>query len=304
MRFVAEAGKFGFQFQKSAGEFWLSDWKKVAKFSEEYLCIWENSFEVEYKGDAHLLKQGQRTLSWEIEARSRDEQSMILRENFHIGNRRLGTQHIRRVTKASQGATFIRGYGLVKLDQDQVEDFEWWQRNRGDAKRANWPRYMLFSLLPENIYAHGRTDIWNFGEIRSKIWKPMELERNFHFFALSDARSCSHLHALHQLGCHPLLADEMGLGKTVQTLALVSSNPSPELPDLVTCPASVVPVWVKEAAKHFPKVKVRVLCKDETFENAEDACLWIASYTQLRRHRHLLDKVNFRYAVLDEATAH
>ena len=163
MRFVAEAGKFGFQFQKSAGEFSLSDWKQVAKFSEEYLSVWENSFEVEYKGDAHLLKQGQRTLSWEIEARSRDEQSMILRENFHIGNRRLGTQHIRRVTKASQGATFIRGYGLVKLDQDQVEDFEWWQRNRGDAKRANWPRYMLFSLFARKYLrtrADGHLELW------------------------------------------------------------------------------------------------------------------------------------------------
>ena len=70
-----------------------------------------------------------------------------MRENFHIGSRRLGTQHIRRVTRAMQGATFIRGYGLVKLDQDQLEDFEWWQRNRGDAKRAHWPRYMLFSLF-------------------------------------------------------------------------------------------------------------------------------------------------------------
>ena len=55
---------------------------------------------------------------------------MTLRENFHIGNRRLGTHQIRRVTRARQGATFIQGYGLVKLDQDQVEDFEWWQRNR------------------------------------------------------------------------------------------------------------------------------------------------------------------------------
>ena len=301
MRFVAEAGKFGFQFQKSAGEFWLSDWKQVAKFSEEHLAGWESSFEVEYKGDAHLLKEGQRTLSWEIEARSRDEQSMILRENFHIGNRRLGTQHIRRVTKATQGATFIRGYGLVKLDQDQVEDFEWWQRNRGDAKRANWPRYMLFSLFARKYLrtrADGHLEIW-----RDSI-KNLETNgvgKKFAFLRPYQMQGVAHLHALHQLGCHPLLADEMGLGKTVQTLALLSSSASSELPDLVTCPASVVPVWVKEAAKHFPKLKVRVLCKDETFEDAENPYLWIASYTQLRRHRHLLDKVNFRYAVLDEA---
>ena len=123
MRFVTEAGKHGFQFQKEAGEFLLSDWKKVAKLADETLENWENSFVVQYGGDAHLLKQGQRTLSWEIEARSRDKESMILRENFHIGSRRLGTQHIRRVTRAMQGATFIRGYGLVKIGPRSIGRF-------------------------------------------------------------------------------------------------------------------------------------------------------------------------------------
>ena len=301
MRFVTEAGKLGFVFQKDGGDFLLNDWKKVAKVAEESLKNWEHSFEMEYGGDAHLLKHGQRTLSWEIEARSRDDESMILRENFHIGNRRLGTQHIRRVTRAKQGATFISGYGLVRLDQDQVEDFEWWQRNRGDAKRAQWPRYMLFSLFARKYLrtrADGQLEHW-----RDSIKKLSTngVGKKFTFLRPYQIQGVAHLHALHQLGCHPLLADEMGLGKTVQTLALLSSGDSQNLPDLVTCPASVVPVWVKEAAKHFPKLKVKVLCKEETFAASEESCLWIASYTQLRRHRQLLDDVEFRYAVLDEA---
>ncbi|MEK9783299.1 MAG: SNF2-related protein, partial [Opitutales bacterium] len=41
--------------------------------------------------------------------------------------------------------------------------------------------------------------------------------------------------------------------------------------------------------------------KGNTFENYTEPCLWVASYTQLRRHRHLLDKQDFRYAILDEA---
>ena len=301
MRFVAEAGKLGFEFQKGTGEFLLSDWKKVARLADDSLANWENSFAIEYSGDAQLLKHGQRTLTWEIEARSRDDESMILRENFHIGNRRLGTQHIRRVTKARQGATFIRGYGLVKLDQDQVEDFEWWQRNRGDAKRAHWPRYMLFSLFARKYLktrADGQLENWR-DSIKSLHTNGVG--KKFSFLRPYQMEGVAHLHALHQLGCHPLLADEMGLGKTVQTLALLSSTSSQELPDLVTCPASVVPVWVKEAAKHFPKLKVRILCKEDTFEHSEESCLWIASYTQLRRHRHLLEDSQFRYAVLDEA---
>jgi superfamily II DNA or RNA helicase len=301
MRFVTEAGKLGFVFQKESGDFLLNDWKKVAKLADESLRLWEDSFEIEYGGDAHLLKHGQRTLSWEIEARSRDEESMILRENFHIGNRRLGTQHIRRVTKAKHGATFIRGYGLVKLDQDQVEDFEWWQRNRGDAKRARWPRYMLFSLFARKYLktrADGQLDKWRDS---IKNLHTNGVGKKFSFLRPYQMQGVAHLHALHQLGCHPLLADEMGLGKTVQTLALLSSNPTTNQSDLVTCPASVVPVWVKEAAKHFPKLKVRVLCKEASFEQNDEPCLWVASYTQLRRHRHLLDQVEFRYAVLDEA---
>jgi SNF2 family DNA or RNA helicase len=160
---------------------------------------------------------------------------------------------------------------------------------------------MLFSLFARKYLrtrADGQLEHW-----RDSIKK---LETNgvgkkFAFLRPYQMQGVAHLHALHQLGCHPLLADEMGLGKTVQTLALISSDLTQDLPDLVTCPASVVPVWVKEAAKHFPKLKVRVLCKEENFEAADEPCLWIASYTQLRRHRHLLDKVNFRYAVLDEA---
>ena len=51
----------------------------------------------------------------------------------------------------------------------------------------------------------------------------------------------------------------------------------------------------------FPKSKLMVLNKDTQFSNNLDPCLWVASYTQLRRHRHLLDDNKFRYAILDEA---
>ena len=43
-------------------EIFFNDWKKVAKVAEESLKNWEHSFEMEYGGDAHLLKHGQRTL--------------------------------------------------------------------------------------------------------------------------------------------------------------------------------------------------------------------------------------------------
>ena len=109
------------------------------------------------------------------------------------------------------------------------------------------------------------------------------------------------MHALHGLGCHGLLADEMGLGKTVQTLALLEANKKRESSDLVICPASVVPVWGREAKERCPRTAIKILSKDEIFGVEESPCLWVASYTQLRRHRHLLDNHSFRYAILDEA---
>ena len=72
-------------------------------------------------------------------------------------------------------------------------------------------------------------------------------------------------------------------------------------PDLVTCPASVVPVWEKEAKERFPQIKIQILNKENYFTQDGEPCLWVSSYTQLRRHRHLLDQFHFRYAILDEA---
>ena len=103
------------------------------------------------------------------------------------------------------------------------------------------------------------------------------------------------------LGTHPLLADEMGLGKTLQTLSLLLSAPS-DSPALVVCPASVVPVWVGEAARFFPGAVVRVLGRGCSWAKIPGGVsLWVSSYAQLLRNRELLVGVEFEYAVLDEA---
>lgn len=301
MRFVAEANDKGFSFQKDTGTFTLSDWHKIATLSEESLHKWQKSFSIRLEGEARLLKHGQRILNWEIEARSRSEDSMVLRESFQLGSHRLGRESIRKISSARMGTTFIRGHGLVKLDQKQVDDFDWWQRNKGDVKRTSWPKYMLFSLFARK-YLKTRSD----GKLADWETSIRKIETNgiakkFSFLRQYQKQGVAHIHALHQLGCHALLADEMGLGKTIQSLALLASNPDDSRVDLVVCPASVVQVWVKEAKERFPQIRVKVLNRDNRFEPNSDSCLWVASYTQLRRHRSLLDKTDFRYAILDEA---
>ena len=301
MSFVAEAGKQGFVFEKKKGLFRLKDWKKVALFAQDTLPYWRNTFTLQFEGDAQLLKHGQRKLSWEIEARSKNDEEMTLSESFQLGPHRLGSEHTRKISKARNGTTFIRGHGLVRLDQDQLEDFEWWQRNRGDTRRTNWPRYMLFSLFARK-YLNARPD-GKLADWQTSILNPEKngVAKKYSFLRPYQKDGVAHLNTLHKLGCHGLLADEMGLGKTVQALVIISINTKQILPDLVICPASVVPVWVREVKERFPQIKVQILNKENNFAKSEEPCLWVASYTQLRRHRHLLDDNQFRYAILDEA---
>ncbi len=301
MNFVAETSKHGFKFENLKGHFRLKDWKKIATFSEETLHKWEGVFKLQFEGDAHLLRYGQRKLNWEIEARSRSKGEMTLRENFKLGSHRLGNEHSKKIAKSRNGSTFVPGHGLVKLDQEQLDDYEWWQRNRGNSRRTHWPRYMLFSLFARK-YLNARPD-GKLADWQKAISNPEKnrISKKFSFLRPYQKDGISHLNSLHNLGCHGLLADEMGLGKTIQALTIIAGNPNQEFSDLVTCPASVVPVWEREAKQRFPQIKTQILNKENNFSNIEKPCLWIASYTQLRRHRHLLDDITFRYAILDEA---
>jgi SNF2 family DNA or RNA helicase len=62
----------------------------------------------------------------------------------------------------------------------------------------------------------------------------------------------------------------------------------------------VVPVWREEIAKFFPALSVDVLKTGNDFSQRKDPVIWLASYTQLRKHRSLLEGMEFGYAVLDE----
>jgi len=113
-------------------------------------------------------------------------------------------------------------------------------------------------------------------------------------------RGVEWMHHLCEVGCHGLLADEMGLGKTLQVLSLLATRRVADRASLIVCPASVVPVWREEIAKFFPALTVDILKTGHDFTNQPAVAVWIASYTQLRKHRSLLAGTEFGYAVLDE----
>jgi superfamily II DNA or RNA helicase len=111
-------------------------------------------------------------------------------------------------------------------------------------------------------------------------------------------------------GLGGVLADDMGLGKTVQTLALIAHarELAPEDPPfLVVAPASVLPVWRREAERFAPALRVRVLEGTSATrggtaeEDLEGVDLVVTSYAVLRLDEELFASRRFQGLVLDEA---
>ena len=111
----------------------------------------------------------------------------------------------------------------------------------------------------------------------------------------------------YDLGC--ILADDMGLGKTIQVLAyLVAYKISCKraIQSLVVCPASVTSVWIREAEKFTPELKINLLQgpKDKRtsiLHAAKDCDVIVVSYAMLRNDVSLLKKQRFDVVILDEA---
>ncbi len=301
IRFTRESVEDGFVLDKEKGVYILTDWEKIGKFAAKRLKNWEEAFEIDYQGEASLIKKGPNDIDWEIEAKSLDHGKMKLQDQFRLGNRKLSSNINYKISKLGRGTLFIPKQGLIRLKKEQVDDYEWWKNKRGKNQDDAWPQYMLFSFFNRKhlqMRSDKKLEKWVSSIRRIKSSKPVNESKLLRSY---QKQGVSRLNWLHKLGCHGLLADEMGLGKTIQALALIDSSTKNKMPDLVVCPASVVPVWVQEAHTHFPKIKIEVLKQGNDFSKKKEECLWVASYTQIRRHRSLLEQVKFRFAVLDEA---
>jgi len=111
---------------------------------------------------------------------------------------------------------------------------------------------------------------------------------------------------LHELNSGGILADDMGLGKTVQAIALLlwAKSKYKRKLNLVVAPTSVVPNWEREIAKFAPGLKTLVWQGPNRSQRApeiEKADVMITSYALLRRDEELLQALDLRYVILDEA---
>jgi superfamily II DNA or RNA helicase len=298
---AAYARKAHFSYNPTTGVYLMESVAEIPNFLKVTLPAWKRLFLVELDDLAANLLKGPRTLEIEAVAQKRrDGQGLDLRWIFKAGERMLSEEEVDLLIKRGTTPVIIPTVGIVSLPTDRLDSLKAWQRSVSETHAdGTLSPYLIFSLFNDSRFKltlSPELEAWRTSVVTATaVDKPMpELLRPY------QRRGVEWLHHLCDVGCHGLLADEMGLGKTLQVISLLAVRPVDKLPTLVVCPASVVPVWREELARFAPQLAVDVLKTGHDFTSRKDAVIWLASYTQLRKHKALLDGNEFGYAVLDE----
>lgn len=312
VRLTGRARAAGFEFRRDSNDFILRDPERIAPFFTHTRKRWEEGFHfLDLDLEAQRMAEGVREVKVVGRVESAGSSKMRVDWRLKLGRQWLDPEDAERLAKAGRGTHVVRGLGLVRIDEDSSAALaEWRVAAAAHSEEAQtWPRYMVFSLFGERgaeLDLEEELAAW-----RSQLLDTDDREQELlpRFLRHYQAQGVHWMGKLRELGCHGLLADEMGLGKTLQVLTLLQYYPYEAKNSLIVCPASVVPVWQSEAQRWYPQIQTEVLRSGQDFSAGAGAGagataepkLWIASYTQLRRHKYLLDATQFGYAVLDEA---
>jgi len=299
---AAYARKAHFQYNQETGVYLMESLVEIPNFLKITLPLWKRVFAIELdERTANLLKG---TRSIEIEAvadRATSDAGLNLRWIFRAGERMLTDTEVSALLKRGGQPVILPNLGIVALSAERWESYTSWRKNIEETQvgGASQLQYLVFSLFNDarlKLTLSPEMETWRQRVLAAPDSPPLlaDVLRPY------QRRGVEWLHHLCEVDCHGLLADEMGLGKTLQVLSLLAARPLAARPNLVVCPASVVPVWREEMAKFFPQMSVDVLKTGNDFAARRDPVVWLCSYTQLRKHRALLDDVEFGYAVLDE----
>ena len=306
IRLTGRAGEAGFKFRRDSNDFILLDGERIAPFFSHALKRWDAAFDtIDLDFEAQLMAEGVREVKVIGRVESSGQEQIRVDWRLKLGRQWLDPEDAQRLAKAGRGIHVVRGLGLVSIGEDQSAALAEWRVAAASnlVEAQTWPRYMVFSLFGERgaeLDLEEELSAW-----RAQLLKEESSDTKTLPVFLRDyqAQGTYWMAKLRDLGCHGLLADDMGLGKTLQVLTLLKFYPFDNKNSLIVCPASVVPVWQSEARRWYPNIQTEVLRSscDFSSDDSTQPKLWIASYTQLRRHKHLLEQTQFGYAVLDEA---
>ena len=301
---AAYARKAHFAYNQVTGLYVLASVAEIPNFLRTTLPAWKKLFAVELDAQSGKLLQGAKEITVEAVAGTRkgrgDGAGLDLRWIFKAGERLLTDEEVSLITRKATSTMIIPDIGIVTLQVERLASISAWHRMAAEAKSSgDLSPYLIFSLYNDDrvkLTLSPELEAWRQNVLTAPTTSPVlpELLRPY------QRRGVEWMHHLCDVGCHGLLADEMGLGKTLQVLTLLATRPLSDRPSVIVCPASVVPVWREEMARFYPHLEVDVLKTGNDFSTNKKPVVWLASYTQLRKHRALLDQFEFGYAVLDE----
>ena len=308
---AAYARKAHFIYNQETGVYLMESLVEIPNFLKTVLTAWRRLFVVELDDKAANLIKGTRFVEMEAvaerapaasggNASGNDGAGLNLRWIFRAGERMLTDSEVNALLKRGGQPVILPNLGIVALATERWESFNAWQRNveetHGEGALSPYLVFSLFNDARLKLTLSPEIEEWR----QSVLAPPPQPPELLELLRPYQRRGVEWMHHLCEVGCHGLLADEMGLGKTVQVISLLAARPLAEKPHIIVCPASVVPVWREEIAKFFPSLAIEVLKTGHDFTQHREPVVWLASYTQLRKHRSLLGGVEFGYAVLDE----
>lgn len=298
VRLGALAKRAGFDFRAKQADYLLRSLDQYPVFLKQELPKWRKAFRLKIDPRVKHLSRGRQEANLQV-AVEETKNGLNVTWKARLGEEALPAQAAARLLRRAKHAVLLPDHGIVQLATDDGILLTEWRQFLRESGKGELPRYLLYSL-----FARTGLPVQLSPELAS--WRESLEHPPAHDASLPEmlrpyqAQGVSWLKHLRDHHCHPLLADEMGLGKTLQVLTLLQQNPSQNLPAVVVCPASVAPVWEAEARRFFPQLPLQRLKHGNNFAEQSEPALWIASYTQLRRHRSLLDKHPFVHAILDE----
>lgn len=300
IRLTALARKSGFELEGKSHDYILKNFEKIPEVVKNDLDVWKKYFHVELTANAGVLARGVQIVNVEVEARGSAHQ-LRFHWMFLLAGRQLTRPQLQEVLSGGRQPVLIPDLGLVKLSDEQADVLSDW-RDSILSDTGALPRYMLFSLFRQDalpIRLGKELEEWT----QSLLEEDTPADTLPTFLRDYQRKGVTWLNHLLDHDCHPLLADEMGLGKTLQMLSLIIhrlQRSASQRPSIIVAPASVVPVWAAELQARFPGWGGAVLSGDN-LPKANERTLWLASYGQLKRQAHVLEGIQFDYAILDEA---
>ena len=302
IRLTRWAHRAGFRFIAQENQYRLSDWQKAVKFVCEELEQWQSKFAMHLEPDVLALSKGVQDAGPKVKATMQPGGRVQFDWLVELDGEEVSLEEAKHLVYRDGYTIFREGKGLFSLpDASSQANQRWLDGIHLFKKDSECPSYLIFSLFDSTqikLELSEELEAWRENLAHENVGEAIVLPAFLRPYQAYGVRWLKHLC---QQGCHPLLADEMGLGKTLQVMTLLQLTKTPAKPSLVVCPASVIGVWQAEVAKFYPHLNISILRKGNEFTAANENIIWLSSYTQLRRHRHLLNDIEFEYAVLDEA---